>query len=302
MSRESCLLYFRLATIIVLGHALLAFVTSASGRDIYVDNVSGDDRNNGAKAEPGSIEAGPLRTIARALWIAHPGDRIVLVKNDEPYREMVCLIGPRNSGTEEEPFIIEGNGAVIDGTAPVPEESWEHAAGDVFQVRLRYMAHPMLFEAGKTLPRVRIANEAELDKLQVGEWASLKGKVYFRPAADRSLLSYPLSGASLATGITLFQVQHVVIRNLTVQGFRIDGVAAPDAAEVVRLERVISRANGRSGLSVGGASRVIAHDSQFLENGVTPVRIEGFSKLRIVNSVLSPDGEIDRRGGTLLLE
>src|SRR6188768_328561 len=118
---------------------VVLWLVSLSGavlaRDIHVDNVNGDDRNNGSQSVAGGVDEGPLKTIGRALWIAQAGDRVVLTKNDEPYREMVCLIGPRNSGFQDTPFTIEGNGAVLDGTAPINSEDWQHAAGDVFQVR-----------------------------------------------------------------------------------------------------------------------------------------------------------------------
>lgn len=283
--------------------AILSLVTSvALARDIYVDNIGGDDRNNGSQAQGGAVDTGPLKTIARALWIAHAGDRIVLTKNAEPYREMVCLIGPRNSGFEETPFILEGNGAVIDGSGFINSEDWDHAFGDIFQVRFRYMANPLLLEGDKPLPRLNVKSAADLKNLQVGQWASFGGKVYFHPAPDRSLLTYPLAGAGMAAGITLFQVDNVVIRNVTVQGFRIDGITAPDAAEIVKLEKVISRANGRSGLSTSGTSKVIATDSQMIENGVVPVRMDAFSKLKLAGCLLAPQKTVDRRGGVLTQE
>lgn len=285
------------ACLIIFGLTAQSFA-----RDIFVDNLAGDDRNNGSQPVAGAVGAGPVRSITRALWIAHAGDRVVLTKNDEPYREMVCLIGPRNSGFEDSPFVIEGNGAVIDGSAMINSEDWDHAFGEIFKVRFRYMANPMLFEGDKLLPRIKIASAKDLSKLQVGEWASFGGKVYFRPASDRSLLTYPLAGASMASGITLFQVDQVQIRNLTVQGFRIDGIAAPDAAENVLLEKIVSRANGRSGLSTGGASKVIAAESQMIENGVTPVRMEGLCKLKLANCLLAPVTTVDRKGGKLTQE
>lgn len=281
---------------------LLLSCSTVQARDIYVDNIAGDDRNNGSQAMGGAVDTGPLKTIGRALWIAHAGDRIVLTKNTEPYREMVSMIGPRNSGLENQPFVIEGNGAVIDGSGLINSEDWDHAFGDVFQVRFRYMAYPMLLEGEKPLPKLKVQGAGDLKKLQVGEWASFAGKVYFHPAADRSLFTYSLAGAGMASGITLFQVDNVVIRDLTVQGFRIDGVSAPDAANFVRLEKVVSRANGRSGLSTGGASKVVAVESQMVENGAAPVRMEGFCKLKLAGCLLAPVTTVDRKGGTLTQE
>lgn len=291
-----------MSRLIYLISLLVALCSVVNARDIHVDNVAGDDRNNGSQAGGGAVDTGPLKTIARALWIAHAGDRIVLTKNAEPYREMLSVIGPRNSGLDDSPFVIEGNGAVIDGTGLINPEDWDFAFGEVFKVRFRYMAYPLLFEAEKPLPRLKVTSADDLKKLEVGEWASFGGQVYFRPAADRDISAYPLAGAGMATGITLFQVDNVVIRNLTVQGFRIDGVSAADAANLVRLEKVTCRANGRSGLSTGGTSKVIAVDSQMVENGAAPVRMEGFCKLKLGGCVLSPETTVDRKGGTLTQE
>lgn len=281
---------------------LVALCSAANASDIHVDNVAGDDRNNGSQAGGGAVDTGPLRSISRALWIAHAGDRIILTKNAEPYREMLSVIGPRNSGLDDSPFIIEGNGAVIDGSGFINPDDWDYAFGDVFKVRFRYMAFPLLLEAEKPLPKLKVTSAKDLSKLEVGEWATFGGQVYFRPAADRDISAYPLSGASMATGITLFQVDNVVIRNLTVQGFRIDGISAADAANFVRLEKVTSRANGRSGLSTGGTSKVIAIDSTMVENGSAPVRMEGFCKLKLGGCVLAPVTTVDRKGGTLTQE
>ena len=52
------------------------------------------------------------------LHRATSGDRIVLVKNEEPYHECISLVGNKHSGTVLSPFIIEGNNnRLTDSTA-----------------------------------------------------------------------------------------------------------------------------------------------------------------------------------------
>src|SRR5262245_47264223 len=99
--------------------------SSASARDLYVDNAAGDDRANGLERNP-SLEGGPVRTISRALELAQPGDLVHLVPNAEPYRETVSLSGGDHSGFGVRPFTIVGNGAVLDGSKPVPYSDWEN--------------------------------------------------------------------------------------------------------------------------------------------------------------------------------
>ena len=59
----------------------------------------GDDGRDGRSAEA-SGAGGPFRTIARALRAAGAGDRIILTKTTEPYRESITLQGGRHSGHE----------------------------------------------------------------------------------------------------------------------------------------------------------------------------------------------------------
>ena len=77
----------------------LLVATAAAGRDIYVDNMGGHDSFTGRQKRSSVDRSGPVQTIAKALRLAHTGDRIILVKNDEPYRESITLSGNSFSGT-----------------------------------------------------------------------------------------------------------------------------------------------------------------------------------------------------------
>ena len=54
---------------------------AAAARDIFVNNVGGDDKNNGLHAQNQGDTASPVRTIAKALRLARAGDHIVLAKS-----------------------------------------------------------------------------------------------------------------------------------------------------------------------------------------------------------------------------
>ena len=124
---------------------VLLLCSPAVGREVVVDNVAGDDRFTGQTArDPGGM-GGPVRTLAKALRLAGPGDTIVLVKNDAPYRESFSLTGSRHSGTKEQPFTIRGNGAILDGSAPAPAEKWEAYQGAIFRLRGRPTGYSQLF-------------------------------------------------------------------------------------------------------------------------------------------------------------
>src|SRR5262245_44790157 len=109
--------------LIAISAIVIGLVGTAQARDIFVDNVAGDDLNQGISPRIGGPSGGPCRTIAKALRMAEKSDRIVLTKNAEPYRESITLQGGKHSGLTTIPFIIEGNGAVLDGRMPIPAEA-----------------------------------------------------------------------------------------------------------------------------------------------------------------------------------
>src|SRR5690606_25077001 len=93
--------------------------------------------------------------------------------------------------------------------------------------------------------------------------------------------SYELRHCGLQTGITLYNTRHVRIENLIVQGFQQDGINAHELVSHCQLVNVECRANGRSGLSVGGVSRVSVVGSHFYDNGRVQVRTEGLAHLEL---------------------
>lgn len=129
----------------------LLIATTAAARNLYVNNVSGDDLFDGlasAREYPGH---GPNQTIWRALRSARPGDRIVLAKTEEPYRESISLVGSRNSGHVQQRFVIEGNGAILDGSRPVPFDAWQFVRDDIFRFQPARMDFQQLFHQGVPL-------------------------------------------------------------------------------------------------------------------------------------------------------
>ena len=80
--------------------------------------------------------------------------------------------------------------------------------------------------------------------------------MYFRTEPNRLPQSYDLSYTARQVGITLYEVRHVIVRDLVIQGFQLDGVNAHDGVRDTALVGLNCRGNVRSGISIGGASRV----------------------------------------------
>jgi hypothetical protein len=285
--------------------ALFVVCPSLMARDIFVNNISGNDRFRGYSETASSTKTGPVRTIAKALRIAKTGDRVVLANTGIPYRESITLQGTLNSGFLDSPFRLVGNGAILDGSAPVPVDRWEHYRDNVFRFRPSRMQYQQLFKDDVPIERVVVEKGAyALPKLEPLTWCLFKGHVYLRVEDGRLPRFYDLSYSSLPVGITVYKVRHVVIRDLVVQGFQVDGVNAHDSAFSTDLINVTARGNGRSGISVGGASRVRVNTCLAGSNGVAQLRTEGWSKADVRDSDLLADTApaIMRDGGRVIVD
>lgn len=264
----------------------VGFASAAAARDIYVDNVHGDDRRDGSAPVGAGDMAGPCRTIARGLRLVQPGDRLVLANHGTPYRESLTLQAARHSGLPGQPFELQGNRAVLDGTQPVPGDAWEHYRDEIFRFQPRRMGHLMLYLGAKPAVRCPVADYEGLADMKPLEWSLIQGQVYFRVEPDRFPREYELAITALPVGLTLYEVRHVVVSDLIVQGFQLDGVNAHDNVYDARLVGLTCRGNGRSGISIGGASRVRLESCLVGDNGAAQVRTEGFSRTEIADSQL----------------
>jgi hypothetical protein len=261
----------------------LGFMSSVAARDIFVNNVDGDDRRSGGSPASHGAASGPVKTITRALQAAAKGDHVILANTGQPYRESVALQCGSHSGYDaNSPFVIQGNGAVLDGAQDVPSDRWEHFRGDVFRFRPARLSYQLLFLDGKPALQRPPSDGHQLPNLQPLEWSLFDRYVYFRVQKDSLPHQYKLSHAVLPAGLTLYQVRHVVISDLVIQGFQLDGVNAADGVFDAVLVGLTCRGNGRSGVSVGGASRVRMEACLVGNNGAAQLRVEGWSKTEIV--------------------
>jgi hypothetical protein len=95
--------------------------SSAGGGHIHVDPIKGDDVNNGTTA--------PVRTIARAVRMAQPGDTIHLTP--ATYFESIDLSGKH--GKPGQPIIVDGHGSILDGSEPVNLAEWESLGNGLYR-------------------------------------------------------------------------------------------------------------------------------------------------------------------------
>ena len=179
-----------------------------------------------------------------------------------------------------------GNGALIDGTVLAAPGAWRHVAGSTFAFRPRRLTYQHLFLAGTPLSR---SDGNAPEAMEPLEWMLADGRIFFTTEDNRVPESYDLRHCGLQTGITLYNTQHVRIENLVIQGFQQDGVNAHELVSHCELVDLECRANGRSGLSVGGVSRVRVTRSNFYDNGQVQVRTEGLAALELLQCDVSDE-------------
>ncbi len=246
-------------TLTALAAALFAVPCSLSAENIFVNNMTGMDRNDGSAAETVGTFAGPVRTISRALQLAKSSDTIVLANSGSPYFDEVTIDGPRLSGTEARPFRIVGNGAVLSGAMAVPPEAWEEVGQDLWRVKPHRKGHYQLVRNGAAVSELRQAvgeTWTELPELEENQWCVWKGAIYLHAEHNTDPGEQNFGIARGQCGITLHAARHIEISDLTIQHYRLDGINVHDRATDVTLSNVTLVENGRAGLTVAGSSTV----------------------------------------------
>ncbi len=282
---------------------VLALQDRVVGRDYFVDNRSGDDALDGLVIQPVGGDAGPVRSIARALERVQAGDTIHLAPG-EPYYETLSLAGPRFGGLTLIPFTIQGHGAILSGARSLAPEVWEYD-GNLWSVRPHRKAYYQLLLKDVPLPEVRVTDPKVRPDLKPGEWCGWKGTIYYnaKPGFAEEPRSLPMAFAYAEVGITLLDVRNVLIKDLTIRHYRLDGVNAHDRAREIILENVQMLENGRAGCAAGGTSLIGLKDCVVQGNREVQLINAEKAQTELLNTKLGPGGELFRvRGGHLLID
>jgi hypothetical protein len=267
--------------------ALLA-ASPAAAKVIYVDNRLGDDINDGSSPTVAGLRMGPVRSLERARLLAGTGDIIDIANTGDPYYDSLRLIGGRASGVPNQPFIVNGNGATLDGSELVDPTAWEHLGGGLWilePVRKGWFVLVRGREAGlsETVPETPAPQEGAHPNPSPGHWTAWRGAIYYRALPDEIPPFEPYRIATREAGLFLYGVRHAIIRDLRLRHFRLDGVNAHDQAYDVLIEGVVVEHNGRSGFFIGGSSNVTIRDGGTLHNRDASLLLREQAKANLYN-------------------
>jgi hypothetical protein len=260
-----------------------------SAATIYVDSRVGNDAYDGLSATEVNEYAGPVRSIQRAAQLVETGDQIQLINNGDPYVGSFCLHGVGKGGTVVSPLVIHGNGSVITGAKPIEPTAWVRVRDDIWRITPVRKGWYQLVQEDAAVPEIAVTSDAtELPALDFDSWCAFQGVVYYRPPEGGEPAQLELSLADEQTGITLIDVEYVLLRDLTIRHFRQDGVHLHDRCRQVVLENVTTTENGRAGIVVGGTCEALLVNVTSTGNRVDSLLVEDLATVDAEGSSLTP--------------
>lgn len=249
---------------------LILFLLTAPllARDIYVHPTQGDDRREGVSATV-TDSSGPVRTIARGVKLAQPGDTVHLAKLDQPYRESIVF--HNRHGEPDRPIVVDGHGATIEGCEPVVVADWEQVApGRYRKVKLLRMDDAVLGRyfmrfAGQMqhMGRTSKGPSAALkqpEQLAPGEWTYVKDEdaLYVQIDSGMSLADARIETPVRSAGVAISgDCSHLTFRNLHCTHVYNDGFNIHGKTRDVRFENVSAIECGDDGISAHSDCRIV---------------------------------------------
>jgi hypothetical protein len=274
--------YLQRALVAGLGCIWLLVVPSTGlGRDLRVDPQLGDDARDAVNA--------PVRTIARAIRLAHPGDTIHL--QPVVYRDTAAFYD--KAGTADQPITLEGHGATLNGCDPLDPTRWSETAPGLYRCDdllplTQAIVDRWFFLIDGSLQRMRRCSKGPSEPLKSpesllpGEWTFVLdeartktaragyifGSFYLRGKEGETLAAWVArSGIEVPyrmAGVSMHgQCRHLVVRNLTATHVYNDGFNLSDCQDC-RFEEIAALDCADDGISAHG-------DCRYTVDGLTSI-------------------------------
>ncbi|MEP6670021.1 MAG: hypothetical protein ABJF10_12755 [Chthoniobacter sp.] len=257
--------------------ALLAFTTALHATDYYVDPVSGDDHANGFATKADGTN-GPVKTIARAVKAALPGDTVHLAT--AVYKESAVF--HNRTGEPGKPITLDGHGATLDGSDALNPADWPEVSPGLFRndnllrlddavlQRWFFLWDGKMNHMGRTSKGLR-PDLKKVEELQPGEWTFVKddarsvpksaqifGSFYVKLPPGQELADAHIAAPMRSAGIQISGTNHwITIRNVNATHVYNDGYNIHGSCRDVVFEHIGAFECGDDGISAHDDCRYV---------------------------------------------
>ena len=203
---------------------------------------------------------GPVRSIARAIQLAQPGDTVDLASVDQPYKESAVFTN--RSGEPGRPIVLDGHGATLSGCEPLKIADWKMVAPGRYRTtrlpnkssqvsRFYFLFDGVPNHMGRSSKGVH-APFKKPDDLKPGEWTFVQteGAYYIQIDPARKLADCRIEVPVRLNGVQISgKCSHLVIRNLTATHVYNDGYNIHGTTRDISFENITAIECGDDGLA-----------------------------------------------------
>lgn len=256
----------------------LCCAAALPGAVIHVDNVKGNDKNDGSAERP-------VASIERGIALLKTSGRLEVAPNGgKPYMRPYpgangAPLDVKVGGSPEKPLVLNGNGAVLSGLAAVPADRWKKVSDRIYTLPFWPMSNlykndmkqdywlPALkiwFINGKSAPNMLSRNEME--KHPGSFWWSRKERVVYFHLPDKRKLEELKIELPANNGFYTHK-DHTVIQNFSfIQSWN-DGFDTASTPRGTVYRDCIAVDNCGQGFSCHGSSSALYIDCIAIRNG-----------------------------------
>jgi len=277
--------------------ALLFWAAVLPARTLYVDNVKGNDDNDGSSERP-------VASLEKGLSLLETGGRLeVAANNGKPYRRPYYGVEGKSydvkaGGTATAPVVINGNMAVLSGVAEIPADRWQSVDGNLYKLPFWPMSNRYKIDKSQDywLPANQIFflnGEAARNCLSMDElkqttaggfwWSRAEKSVYLHLPAGKTLndlkIELPANSGFYTHG------DHVVIENFIFILSWNDGFDAAEKSRNVLYRNCISVDNCGQAFSTHGSSMTTYEDCVAIRNASSGACDVHYASVRYLRSV-----------------
>ena len=230
---------------------MLTAIINVTANQIYVDNVKGNDRNNGSQSMP-------FKTLRKAASKLSPGMTLFIVPNSKPYNASLVLSKlPVETGKV---ITVDGQNAVLNGLKDT-RKMWKPAGKDLYkreaykhiQVKRHFMVINGKLQRMGIYAKLRRPKLKSPDKITPGEWTYVKSEncLYLKLPAGKTINDISLLEPSdrSYSGVMIIKTSNIVVKNLTVEYFKNDGFNIHGSCQNISFENVTAKYCGDDGIS-----------------------------------------------------